>query len=78
MPTVLRWRGYRAFFYSNEGSEPPHIHVRRDALEAKFWLNDLGLAINIGYPEHELNAIVDELARHQADLMRQWHEHFGD
>ena len=28
MPTVLRWEGYRAFFYSNEGSEPPHLHVR--------------------------------------------------
>ncbi|WP_291603203.1 DUF4160 domain-containing protein [Bradyrhizobium sp.] len=28
MPTVLRWRSYRAFFYSNEGNEPPHVHVR--------------------------------------------------
>src|SRR5260370_284948 len=28
MPTVLRWGPYRAFFYSNERGEPPHIHVR--------------------------------------------------
>lgn len=27
MPTVLRVDGYRFFFYSNEGNEPPHIHV---------------------------------------------------
>jgi len=27
MPTVLRWGPYRAFFYSNERGEPPHIHV---------------------------------------------------
>ncbi|MGZ5876149.1 MAG: DUF4160 domain-containing protein [Bradyrhizobium sp.] len=38
MPTVLRWGPYRAFFYSNEGGEPPHIHVRSGDAEAKFWL----------------------------------------
>jgi hypothetical protein len=38
MPTVLRWGPYRAFFYSNEGGEPPHIHVRSGNYEAKFWL----------------------------------------
>ncbi len=30
MPTVFRSGPYRFFFYSNEGSEPPHIHVQRD------------------------------------------------
>ena len=34
MPVILRHRGYRFFFFSNEGEppEPPHIHkefVRR-------------------------------------------------
>lgn len=29
MPTVLRVAGYR-FFFSNEGNEPPHIHVEHD------------------------------------------------
>ena len=36
MPTILRWGPYRAFFYSNEGGEPPHVHVRAGDLEAKF------------------------------------------
>ena len=27
MPTVLRICAARFFFYSNEGSEPPHIHI---------------------------------------------------
>lgn len=27
VPTVLRVRGYRFFFFSLEGREPPHIHV---------------------------------------------------
>jgi hypothetical protein len=41
MPEVFRDRGFRFFFYSNEGSprEPIHIHVERDNQEAKFWLN---------------------------------------
>jgi hypothetical protein len=41
MPTVLRWGPYRAFSYSNERGEPPHIHVRSGDFEAKFWLHDL-------------------------------------
>jgi hypothetical protein len=40
MPTVFQDRGFRFFFYSNEGSprEPAHIHVEKDDIEAKFWL----------------------------------------
>jgi hypothetical protein len=49
MPTVLRWGSYRAFFYSNEGNEPPHVHVRAGNCEAKFWLHDFDVAINAGF-----------------------------
>ena len=54
MPTVLRWGPYRAFFYSNERGEPPHIHVRAGDFEAKFWLHDLSVAVNAGFPAHEI------------------------
>jgi len=27
MPTVLRIRGYRFFFFSDESREPAHVHV---------------------------------------------------
>jgi hypothetical protein len=39
MPTVLRWKGYRFFFWSGDRGEPPHVHVKRDAGEAKVWLD---------------------------------------
>lgn len=39
MPTVLKIGGYRFFFYSNEGNEPPHIHVEKSDSLAKFWLD---------------------------------------
>jgi hypothetical protein len=49
VPTVLRWGPYRAFFYSNEGGEPPHVHVRAGEKEAKFWLHDISPAANAGF-----------------------------
>ncbi len=39
MPTILTIHGWRFFFYSNEGSEPIHIHCRKGNAEAKFWLD---------------------------------------
>jgi hypothetical protein len=40
MPVIFRYRGFKFFFYSNEGTprEPMHVHVERDDIEAKFWL----------------------------------------
>ena len=38
MPIVFRYKGYRFFFFSNEGDprEPMHIHVRKGEASAKF------------------------------------------
>ena len=40
MPVVFRYKGFRFFFYSNEGSprEPIHVHVIGQGGEAKFWI----------------------------------------
>ncbi|MFC0239347.1 DUF4160 domain-containing protein [Rhodopseudomonas telluris] len=78
MPTILRWGAYRAFFYSNESGEPPHLHVRRGDCEAKFWLHDLSLAVNAGFPAHEIGAIVRYLRPRLGELEGKWHEHFGN
>jgi hypothetical protein len=46
MAVVFRYKGYRFFFFSNEGDplEAMHIHVRRGEAMAKFWLS-LGSAL---------------------------------
>ena len=38
MPTVLRIGSFRFHFYSDEGQESAHIHVRTPDGECKFWL----------------------------------------
>lgn len=39
MPTILLVRGWRVFFYANEGHEPPHVHARKGDSEGRFWLD---------------------------------------
>jgi hypothetical protein len=78
MPTVLRWGPYRAYFYSNEAGEPAHVHVRVADREAKFWLHDLAVAVNVGFPPHEITAIIRHLRLHRDDLLSTWHEYFGN
>ena len=49
MPTVLRDGPYRFYFYSHELNEPPHVHIDRDDLSAKFWLEPVSLARNLRF-----------------------------
>ena len=77
MPTVLRIRSYRFFFVSLDRSEPPHIHVRRDNMVAKFWLEPIALERAGGFSRVELNAIVRLVHEHRERLLRSWYEFFG-
>lgn len=38
MPTILFIYGWRLFFYSNEGTEPIHVHAEKGDMECKFWI----------------------------------------
>jgi hypothetical protein len=77
MPTVLRAGRFRFFFFSNEGDEPPHIHVKAAEHEAKFWLDPVSLVANYGFRSRDLNEIEALIRRHQAELLEAWHEHLG-
>jgi hypothetical protein len=77
MPTALRSGPYRFYFYSHEPNELPHVHVDRDDLSAKFWLDPVQLAANFGFRAHELRAIQLIVADHTAQLQESWNEFFG-
>jgi hypothetical protein len=70
MPTVLRWNGYRFFFYSADGDEPPHVHVVRGEHEAKVWLSDCSVAINLGFPARDLQILLGRFAKGAAPCWR--------
>src|SRR5262245_5343902 len=65
MPTVLRLGRYRFYFYSHEPNEPPHIHVDRDELSAKFWVDPVRLASNLGLRARELAELERIVQQHQ-------------
>ncbi len=77
MPTVLRVRGFRFFFFSNEGHEPPHIHVESDGNYAKFWLRPIALARSVGYNTHELRRLRRLVESYRDFFEEKWYEHFG-
>ena len=78
MPTVLLVRGWRFFFYSNEGQEPPHIHVKRDSAQAKFWLNIESLGVEQAYVRHmtqqEQRQVQQIISAHFEELLDAWQE----
>jgi hypothetical protein len=77
VPSVLRSGSYRFYFYSHEPNEPAHIHVDRDDLSAKFWLQPVELARNLGFRPHELNRLERLVQEHRADFLEAWDEHIG-
>ncbi len=77
MPTVLRVGRFRFAFFSNEGEEPPHIHVKASGDEAKFWLDPIELAANHGFNGRELQQIRREVEKHRDQLLEAWNEHFS-
>ena len=80
MPTVLRARGFRFFFYSNEGRprEPPHVHVEQGESEAKFWLRpEVHLAYNDGFRASGLRELLTLIEANRERIEKAWDEFFG-
>jgi hypothetical protein len=76
MPTVRRIGSVRFFFYSNEGVEPPHIHVEKGNALAKFWLDPVSLASSSRFRGHELRRLKRMVEKHRAELLEAWREFF--
>ena len=77
MPTILTIGAYRFFFVSQDSTEPPHIHVQRERMVAKFWLDPLVLEKSGGFQAHELTTIAKLVEEHCGLFTERWNEHFG-
>ena len=78
MPTIAIQGPYRFFFYSGDGGEPPHIHVERDDMKAKFWLNPVRLQSSGGFSRSEINRIQQFVEENSEEMLTSWHEFFSD
>ncbi|MFN0009358.1 MAG: DUF4160 domain-containing protein [Planctomycetota bacterium] len=76
MPTVLRIGPARFFFYSNEGREPPHIHVEEAGAVAKFWLDPVSLAASSRFRMRDLSRLRRKVVEHRQELLEAWREFF--
>lgn len=77
MPTVLRLGAYRFYFYSQDGREPPHIHVEREDNRAKFWLDPVRLQTSGGLRPAELSRVEGLVREHRETLLGAWNDFFG-
>ena len=76
VPTVLRAAGYRFFFFSREGTEPPHIHVEQAERYAKLWLDPVTVAGSKGFRSGELSEIMRLVQQNRQLFLEKWDEHF--
>lgn len=57
--------------------EPPHVHIERDRLEAKFWLDTVRLASGGAFRTLELRRLQRIVEENHEALLEQWDENFG-
>ncbi|MCK7476220.1 MAG: DUF4160 domain-containing protein [Candidatus Moduliflexus flocculans] len=78
MPTLLREQGYRLFFFSNEGTESPHIHVESGRGYAKPRLEPVEVVRSIGYKGEELAVIRELVIKNAGRFKENWDAYFGN
>jgi len=76
-PTIFIKKGYRFYFYSNEGQEPLHVHVQYHSASAKFWLNPVVLANNLGMDASELGQAAKMVKENENRIKEKWNEFFS-
>jgi Domain of unknown function (DUF4160) len=78
MPSVSNIpRPYRFFSYSFDCNERMHVHVERERMICKFWIQPVALARNQGFAPKELNTIREIITRNKDRIMEAWYEHCG-
>lgn len=74
MPEVFRKFGFVFFFYSNEGQEPMHVHVRKAGGYAKFWIEPVELELAQGMKVGDINKAEELIYGHLETIKTKWHE----
>ncbi len=70
-------RSVSHLFLQPRTEEPPHVHIDRDNLSAKFWLNPVSLGRNRGFSARELRQVERIVRENRQQLLEAWNEYFG-
>lgn len=77
MPKVLAQKGFKFYFFSDEGSEPAHVHIKKGEGRGKWWLEpELEEEYAYGFTLQERRQIKRLIFDHQAYLKEPWDEYF--
>ena len=77
MPTILFLNGYRFFFYSDEGTEPAHIHVTKGDAGGKIWLEpELEVVFFVNFTKREQREIMEIVKINYFVFKNKWHDYF--
>ncbi len=77
MPTVLMIDGFRFYFFSDEGNEPCHIHIKKGGARGKVWLlPNIEDDYFYGFTEQEKRKIRKITKENHVFLIEKWNEYF--
>jgi hypothetical protein len=77
MPEALREGPYIFFFYSNDGNEPRHVHVRIENRYAKFWIEPVELEYSRRMRPSEVRKVRSIIEKNKIELISEWDAFFG-
>ena len=61
-----------------DGVEPPHIHVERDNMGAKFWLDPIATAERGQFRPVEINRIARIIEKRRDQFLGAWNDRYGN
>jgi hypothetical protein len=76
MPTILKVKGFRFFFFSNDHS-PMHIHVEKGNGTAKFNLFPVELIKSKRFTANDIQYIRKLILENQEIFKLKWDEYFN-
>ena len=76
MPTIVNERGFQVMIYFND-HEPPHVHVWKSGLEARYYLNPVSVW-DSDLKANETRQAQKIVEANRDILVAKWHEIHGD
>lgn len=77
VPEIFRKLGFVFFFYTNEGQEPMHVHVRKAGGFAKFWVEPVDLDFSQGMKISDIKKAEELIFEHINLIKQKWYEVHG-